>query len=247
MRGRSLLAALVLLILTVGFTPEAPALSKLILSLGRDGYLSKEAIEATTGAEVRREPGEFELTDFSMIILSNTSFGSLPLEFQQGLTEFVQKGGALLITGGPQSFGSGGYEAIAPLLPMGIRAPNDWVFKPFRAVIPLKPDHPILAGITLPMIGSFNDLNPKTGATEIAQYAGGGGGALGIGEERIGGAGFPAPLIAEQRIGAGLVVAVAFDPNELGFWRDRDAFVVNAVKYLLENSRLGPPRPKRQE
>lgn len=211
----------------------AESLPKLILSLGRDGYLPEAAVEAATGAEVRRELGEVTLLDVSVLILSNISFSSLPPQVQDGLLEFVEKGGSLLLTGGVQAFGSGGYEAVAQLLPFTIRAPNDWAFKSFRTPVPLQPNHPILAGVIFPPIGAFNDLNPKPRALEIVQYAGGGRG------------GFPAPLIAEQHYGSGLVLGVAFDPNELAGWRDRDLFTVNAITYLMQNSSLGPPKPKK--
>ncbi|MBI3990100.1 MAG: hypothetical protein HY347_10855 [candidate division NC10 bacterium] len=233
MRRRSALFGLALLFLVGSSVSEAGTLPKLILSLGRDGYLPQAAVEDGTGAEVRREMGEFQLTDFSLVILSNLSFGSLPLEIRDGLGEFVNKGGTLLITGGTQSFGSGGYQAIASLLPFTIRAANDWAFKSFRAPVPLQAGHRSIAGITFPPIGGFNDMNPKPGAVEILQYAGGGR------------AGFPAPLIAERRVGSGLVLGVAFDPNELASWSDRHRFAVTVVQHLMENSKLGPPKPPR--
>jgi len=225
---------LVLLSLVGSHVSEAETLPKLILSLGRDGYLPEAAVEAATGAEVRRELGEFQLTEFSLVILSNIGFGSLPPQVQDGLVEFVNKGGALLITGGTHSFGSGGYNPIAPLLPFTIRAANDWTFKAFRAPVPLQAGHPAIAGVTFPPIGGFNDMNPKPGAVEILQYAGGGR------------AGFLAPLIAEQQVGSGLVMGIAFDPNELTSWPDRHRFIVGVVQYLMKNSKLGPPHPPKR-
>jgi hypothetical protein len=49
------------------------------------------------------------------------------------------------------------------------------------------------------------------------------------------------PLIAERRQGGGTVLAIALDMNATGQWADRSALVLNAVRYLLDQSKL----PKR--
>jgi hypothetical protein len=49
------------------------------------------------------------------------------------------------------------------------------------------------------------------------------------------------PLIAERRYGEGVVLAIALDMNATGEWRDRDNLALNAVRYLLDQSKL----PKR--
>ncbi len=49
------------------------------------------------------------------------------------------------------------------------------------------------------------------------------------------------PLIAERRQGSGTVLAIAVDMNATGEWQDRTTLTMNAVRYLLEQSKL----PKR--
>ncbi len=46
------------------------------------------------------------------------------------------------------------------------------------------------------------------------------------------------PLIAERRQGQGTVLAIALDMNATGEWQDRDNLTVNAVRYLLDQSKL---------
>ncbi|MFQ5988962.1 MAG: hypothetical protein ACE5K9_03495 [Candidatus Methylomirabilales bacterium] len=239
--------SLALSVFVTGVVSSAEEASeKLILSLGNDTYLPQGAAEAA-GAEVKRDFGDFELTDFSLVILSDISYGSLPWEVQDGLVDFVQEGGSLLITGGPNAYGSGGYQAMATLLPFEIRAEEDWRPVSFKPVIPIQPAHPILQGVTFRTVGTFNDLNPRRGAVEIAQYPGGLRSVRGPGRGRGGGR-FPSPLIAEQQVGAGTVVGVAFDVgHEVGSgWADGNRFVQNLLTYLVVRSRLkGHPRDNR--
>lgn len=220
------------ILVPAGLAAQAP--KRLILALGADGYLGTAGVQDATGATLIKDLGRWKVTDLSVIVLSNIGFESLPGPIQAGLTEFLGQGGSLLITGGPQSFGSGGYgdRPIAAALPFAIRAPKDWIGRPFRLALPVRADHPILSGIRLPLVGNFNDMNPKGTATEIAQYAGGGF--------------YISPLIGEHS-GAGTVLGLAFDPNEVvGSWSDGPAFVRNTIQYLLERSRIpapaGPPK-----
>lgn len=46
------------------------------------------------------------------------------------------------------------------------------------------------------------------------------------------------PLIAERRQGKGLIMAIALDMNATGQWQDRDNLTVNAIRYLLDQSKL---------
>jgi len=207
----------------------AAAGPRVILALGNTSFIDAQAILKATGAEVTQVPGNTPLKDVAVLVLADVPFGSLPQAVQGGLMEYVNSGGALLITGGAQSFGSGGYQAVAPIIPFEIRSDNDWRAFPFRSPIPLQPGHPILAGILgqgFFTIGTLNDMNPRSGATEILQSPGGGGS-------------FMSPLIAELGVGAGRVVGVAFDPNRLTGWDLRDLFVRNTLDYLLASSRMG--------
>lgn len=224
----------VLLGLSLLFYPAAAMAAKLILALGDDSYIPGDAVQ---GAEVKKELGEYELLEFAVVILSNVPYGGLPGAVQGRLSEYLDRGGSLLITGGANAYGSGGYQAVADLLPFEIRAPQDWRAVPFKAVIPRQPGHPILEGVTFPSVGTFNDLNPKPGAVEVAQYAGGGTAA---------GARYASPLIGERRVGQGTVVGVAFDLGQevRSGWADGSRFVRNLLAYLVA---LSPLEPKPEE
>lgn len=242
------------LLLALACLPAMPGAqsSRMILALGNIGFLDPQGIQATTGAAVKTEMEKFQLKDFSLVVLANVAFPALPAAVQQGLTQYVRNGGALLITGGSQSFGSGGYQAVASIIPFEIRASGDWRATPFRPPLPLQPGHPILAGVSFITVGNLNDMNPRSDATEILQASGGGSAAGrvtggigpggGPGKGAIGGGSYLYPLIAELAVGAGRVVGIAFDLNEFSGMRDRDLFVRNTIGYLLSVSQIGPPR-----
>ena len=169
------------LLLVLGWTPHlAEAQStRMILALGNIGFLDAKSIQASMGAEVWTDLGQFQLKDFSVAVLANIAFPALPGPVQQDLVQYVTGGGTLLITGGSESFGSGGYQAAASLIPFDIRSASDWRFTPFRSPVPIQPGHPILAGVTFITVGNLNDMNPRADATEILQAAGGGSAAGG--------------------------------------------------------------------
>lgn len=224
MTGRNLIRMLIGVLLGISLCSYSAAAepTKLVLALGDGSYVPAEAV---TGAEVANELGNRDLMEFAVVILSNIPYDQVPGAVQEHLAEFLDQGGSLLITGGPNAYGSGGYQSMAPLLPFGIRTSEDWRSVPFKAVIPVQPGHPILRGVTFRTVGSFNDLNPKAGAVEIAQYAGGG-------------TGYPSPLIAEQRVGQGTVVGVALDLGREvhSGWADGNRFVQNLLTYLVTRS-----------
>lgn len=201
----------------------------MILAVGNTAYLNAPAIQAATGAEVKTDLEKHKLTEFAVIVLANVAYSSLPGAVQQGLVQYVTDGGALLLTGGPQAFGSGGYQAVAPIVPFQIRSAGDWRVTPFRPPVSLQPGHPVLAGVEFITVGAVNDMNPRPGATEILQAAGGG---------AAGGGSYPYPLVAEMGVGAGWILGIALDLNEFGGMRDRDRFVQNTITYLLGVSRL---------
>lgn len=210
-----------------GAPRQAPLM---ILALGNTGYLNPTDIQAATGAAIKQDMEKFELKDFAVVVLANVAFAALPGPVQQGLVQYVNDGGAVLITGGAQSFGSGGYQAVTSLLPFQLRSNSDWRFTSFRAPVPLQAGHPILAGVTFIPVGTLNDMNPRPDATEILQAAGGG-----VAGPRY-------PLIAEVGSGSGRVLGIAFDLNDFAGMRDRDLFVRNTITYLLRASRMGPAR-----
>lgn len=229
---RRLGLALLMILVVAGPAAAAEPPPKLVLSLGDTSYLSEDAV-AQAGAALRTELGEFGLDEYSLLILANVPLAAVPGEIREGLPDYLSKGGSLLLTGGPGAFGSGGYEAIASILPFGLRGGGDWRANPFKPVLLLEPGHPIFAGVTFPTVGAFNDLNPRPGASELAQYPGGGK--------------FVSPLIAEAGVGSGAVVGVAFDLGAeiRGGWAAGSQFAQNLVKYLVDRSPLVPkPRKK---
>jgi hypothetical protein len=210
-----------------------------ILALGNAGFLNPAGVEQATGTPLSQDP-HTPLNDVPLLILANISFPSLPQPIQDGLVAYIEGGGTLLITGGAQSFGSGGYKAVAALIPFQIRSDNDWRAISFRPPVPLQPGHPILAGVSFITVGAVNDMNPRPDAAEILQSAGGG--RAGIGAGGTGGGSFLYPLVAEVRVGAGRVIGIAFDLNEFAGMRDRDLFVRNTLTYLVAASKVGTPR-----
>jgi hypothetical protein len=206
--------------------------SRVILVLGHASFISPTSVQQATGAEVSQDPS-MPLKNVAVLVLANTPFPSLPQPIQDGLADYVAAGGALFITGGPQSFGSGGYKAVAPIIPFQIRSDSDWRFMPFRPPVPVQPGHPILAGVEFITVGAVNDMNPRPDATEILQSPGGG---------SAGGGSYLYPLIAELAVGSGRVIGIAFDLNDFGGMRTRDLFVQNTLSYLLAASRVGVER-----
>jgi hypothetical protein len=224
--------------LLLGLASVAPAGQgpRVILALGNPSFINAAAVKQTTGTEVSQD-ASMPLDNVAVLVLANAPLASLPRAIQERLVEYVSAGGALLITGGSQAFGSGGYQTVASIIPFQIRSENDWRFIGFRPPVPLQPGHPILAGVTFITVGTVNDMNPRPDATEILQSPGGGRapGAGGV----AGGGGFLYPLIAELAVGSGRVIGVAFDLNDLAGMRDRDLFMQNTLTYLLGASRAG--------
>ena len=222
----------------------------MILSLGDDSYITWSELESRTGAVVKREAGDTPLDDFSLLVLSNVSYTSLPEGVRDGLRRYLEQGGAMLITGGKQSYGSGGYAdtELADLLPLR-PSRDDWLPHPFGPTLILQPGHPILKGIEIPTMAFFNELDLNGGAVEIAQYrkaskAGIVGGGDPGGGQIQGGGRRPMPLIAERRSDAGTILAVALDLALTGEWKDRNRFAQNCAEYLLQQSRIVPPQKR---
>lgn len=213
------------LILCWAATAGAGQKARQILVLGNAGFVNAQAVAAATGAEVIQRLDGKKLQEIAVVVIANLAYASLPDAVAQGLAEHVANGGTLLVTGGSQAYGSGGYQPLESVLPFSLRSDKDWRSVAFRVPIAVQAGHPILQGVAFISVGAVNDMNPKPGALEILQYSGGGS--------------FPYPLIAEVGVGAGRVIGVALDLNELGGMRDRDRFVENALKYLLAASRMG--------
>jgi hypothetical protein len=227
----------------------------MILSLGDDSYITWSEVESRTGAIVKRELGESPLADFSVLLLSNLSYASLPDAVRDGLQGYLSQGGSVLITGGKQSYGSGGYAGteLADLLPLR-PSRDDFGYHPYGPTLLLQPGHPILKGVEIPTMGFFNELDLNGGAVEIAQYRKAFARTIIVDPRNPartviegGGARLPMPLIAERSVGAGTILAIAVDmglPLDKGIWSDRDRFAQNCVEYLLRQSRIEPPKSR---
>jgi hypothetical protein len=100
----------VLLGVSLWWCSAAAEPTKLVLALGDNSYVPTEAV---MGAQVANELGDRDLMEFAVVILSNIPYNQLPGAVQERLTEFLDQGGSLLITGGPNAYGSGGYQSRA--------------------------------------------------------------------------------------------------------------------------------------
>jgi len=210
---------------------DASAGGAMILSLGDDSYIPWSEVEGRTGAVVSRGFGTSPLSDFSVLVLSNVSYGALPEALRDGLRDYLARGGSMLVTGGNRSYGSGGYAGtdLAALLPFR-PAREDFGYHPYGPTYIVQPGHPILKEVTIPTMAFFNELELNIGTVEIAQY---------IRARRL-----PWPLIAERISSAGTVLALALDMNLTGDWKDRDRFAQNCVEYLLRRSQIPTPRSR---
>lgn len=115
--------------------------------------------------------------------------------YLHAVERFVAGGGGLLVIGGPQAFGSGGYAGLAPLaglLPAEVPASPDHSFESF-AVEPAR--HPAAAaeafgGRDAPALGGLNLLGgPAPGARLIYGYRSASGAAGALAAERAHGKG----------------------------------------------------------
>ena len=222
------LGLLTLLLFAGGILRSAHAEGPLILSLGEDSYLPKSVIEASTGAKFIDAVGSKKLGEIQLVILSNIDYTSLPGPVQDGLVEYLQNGGALLITGGARSFGSGGYgnSNLAGMLPLQIMVPRDW--QPSRAgnILPIDKSHPVFSGVDFlktPLVNQFNNLGWQPGAHGIAMFA--------KFDQQ--------PLVAERNVGGGIIFGVAFNMAEMiSIWPQGNRFCLNLIGYLLQKSAI---------
>jgi len=153
-----------------------------------------------------------ELYNYDIIVLENFSYkGFMPPEYLNSLKNYVENsGGDLVMLGGPDSFGSGGYKGtmVEELLPVNIKTEGleEYIKTPFQ----LKPaKHPVnqLSEIKgesekiweeLPELSGLNRFEgQKTGALVFAEHP------------RLKSAdGKPVPVIAGWQKGKGKVLAV---------------------------------------
>jgi hypothetical protein len=162
--------------------PLAP--QQVILSLGNDQFVPRATIEVTTGARIQSDfRGLRFLDEVSVIILADMPFAQLPPLLQTSLTQWVELGGSLLVTGGNSAFGSGGYAGTAlgtilPLQPIS----SDRTQHTFSPTYVLNPSHPIFTGVTTTTMANFNETTVAGDASLLLEYRGvSKGGAVGAG------------------------------------------------------------------
>lgn len=118
----------------------------------------------------------------SLFIISDYSARMLADDLQWQIAAAVQRGAGLLMIGGWESFhGSGGNwdkAALGKILPVEIAAQDDRINCDQPALVVLKAEHPITAGLPWndrpPTIGGFNAVTAKPQAQvllEVERYA----------------------------------------------------------------------------
>lgn len=119
------------------------------------------------------------LARYDVIVLGSFAADAWSAEEQKRLAAWVAEGGALVLLGGDESFGAGGYAAspLAPLMPWQIRAdePRAQRSDVVVAVPPGATGHPVMRGVAealvaagSPVIASCNRPgSPRPGATPL--------------------------------------------------------------------------------
>jgi len=149
---------------------------RIILSLGNDQFIPKAAIEATTDARFQSDlRGLRFLDEVSVIVLADLPYDRLPAPLQANLAAWVELGGSLLVTGGNNSFGLGGYGEtplgeISPLRPIK----GDKTGHSFSPVFVLSEGHPLFAGVTTAPMAFFNETTLVGDGRLLLEYRGAG-------------------------------------------------------------------------
>ncbi len=152
---------------------------------------------------------------------------------------FVAPGGTTIT---PGSGGQGGAVGLPTPLQAPVPTPTT---TPGVLANPVLPTGGTLTAGGVPP-GSYIITAPGAAGTVVVTESGGlpGQTAPGIdpgfaAEGGIQGGGRAAmPLIAERRHGNGLVLAIALDMNAAGEWQDKENLTINAVRHLLDQSKL---------
>jgi Putative glutamine amidotransferase len=177
-----------------------------VVATGRGAYLVQG--EKTTNDLAKGLPQSAEgYEPLNIVILGDIAASSFDAKTIEELRAFVDRGGGLLVLGGYQAFGAGGWGStpLADLLPVVIEDDDTTQFeKPFApAVSPEGRVHPILTGLTdafetepRPILDGCSPLGrTKPGATVLLENP----------EDAN------APVLAVGRFGAGRVAAFAGD------------------------------------
>lgn len=98
---------------------------------GAGSTLAKALLDAGIGVTVVPPggiPGDLlELQDYDLVVLENVASDAVPRKTQEALVAHVRDlGGGLLMVGGPDSFGAGGWRgtALEPILPVRLELPE---------------------------------------------------------------------------------------------------------------------------
>lgn len=144
-----------------------------------DQILKKDYEMKTVNARTDRVesfPSPNELSSYSIIILSDVTADSLTPAWIKWLDQYVKKGGSLLVTGGPFTYGEGNFKekGIDAILPVET-AKFDLKWE--KAGVAIKIDNavsPIVEGVDIkaePMVYWIHQLIPKQGM-EVIMSAG---------------------------------------------------------------------------
>jgi hypothetical protein len=179
---------------------------RVILSLGNDQFIPKAAIEAVTDARFQPDlRGLRFLDEVSVIVLADIAFGNLPPALQANLAAWVQLGGSLLVTGGNNSFGLGGYAEtpLAEILPLR-PTQNDRTGHGFSPVYILNEGHPLFAGVTPAPMAFFNETTVAGDGRLLLEYRGVSKGGMAAAGLTGSGKAFRDPGIPGSSAGAGV-------------------------------------------
>ncbi|MDD5655712.1 MAG: glutamine amidotransferase [Elusimicrobia bacterium] len=192
------------------------------------------------------------LAQFDLFILENFSAARfrLPASYLAALKSFVSAGGALLVIGGENAFGQGGYRGspLEDILPVALsnRQP-DFVPGPFRAK-PAAPSHPLVQLYDTPEESrlAWGALPELDGYARFASVRPGAS-VLAVHPEARADSGEPLPIFAVREYGRGKVMLVSSDSTwrwRLGAALDWRAgsfygrFWTRAVQYLTGSLEL---------
>ncbi len=162
------------------------------------------------------------LSQFDLFILENFSYRrfNLPVTHLNALKGFVAAGGALLVIGGEQAFGHGGYRGtpLEEVFPVALSAsPADFEPALFQAK-PVSPDHPLLALFDSPEENrrAWTEIAPLEGFARFAAVREGASVLVTHPSERTE-SGAPLPVVALRAYGRGKVLLIGTDST----WRWR--------------------------
>lgn len=187
-----------------------------------------------------------DINQFDLFILENFSYARfhLPVSYLESIKSFVARGGALLVIGGENAFGLGGYRGtpIEELLPVNLaRQEPDFVAGTFQAKPALK-DHPLvkLYDTDEESQAAWQALPPLDGWARFSSVKPGSTVLVTDPDQRTE-SGQPLPVVALRDYGRGKVMLLSSDSTwrwKLGAAEDWRAatfysrFWTKAVEYL---------------